>query len=765
MSFNITPFKIESHLKRKISEGPLFVPVKKRQVSLQATPIQSMETTNYSCYLASIAHNPLSRDYERFLRDRAIKEHSSGDLEGAIKTCHEILIKNPKSFFARKLRGSIYYQQKKYEEASVDLKQTFQAHPFIFEADPQFMIDACLKQQDEAMALRILNYNLIRHPRNIDFLFLRAKLCLNQGKLDLLDRDLGQIRRQLDKLNDEQKIEFYWIDGERDLKMGKLQDAKYSFREILDLDPHHLRALEKCVLILVKSDKGSHKINKYLERIIQHYPQLGEWQDFAAAYSAWEEAMNTLPKNQDKLREAEQLCLQGLNKNSVNQCLLYLRAIILQKLGRNNEAKEIFLQIVKDYPDSNSLNYLGHIESSQNNADLALHYFNQCLELNDSQDSARTLRARLYFARKEYQLARNDFKDLLAKGCKSTTIFHYYGHISMQQGRLESALDYLYFAFQLEPKNLQIQSSLRTIAKQICAQYPKNSKTYLKNIYCQAMLELKNKNFSLALQCLNFILKVDPTHFPARYAKSVCLFKMGRMEEARDLFSLTLKDHITLLNSFSSVEEDIMLTAWRKKGVILRSFQFEDMNRVVDFYDRHYPPLPIYGIKELSQRWDILQQRSNDQDVEVFSLQLPHSAKIKGCAYVHFSISDDKKEKICYIKVIHVAKNYQKHGFGSLLLNYAIQRAIQKGFQTVKLQSTTEGIPLYTSYGFTLTNASPEELKKWKDLDIQGKIAFADNADGVVNLTLDLKQDSLLQNLELKLQKTLSQPFVKQNNS
>jgi tetratricopeptide (TPR) repeat protein len=767
MSFNIAPFKIEPHSKRKISEEFSLVPVKKRQASLQATPIQPMEGSNYFLYLASIANRPLSNDYERFLRNRAVKEYLSGDLEEAVKTCHEILIKNPESFFAKKLRGSVYYQQKRDEEASVDLKQAFQAHPFIFEADPQFMIDACLKQNDETMALRILNYYLRRYPRNVGFLLLRAKLYLNQGKLDLVGRDLGQIQRQIDNLNDEQKIEFYWIDGERDLKMGKLADAKYCFKEILDLSPTHLGALEKCVLILVKLGKDWEKINSYVERIRQHYPQLEEWRDFAAAYTAWRKGRSFQPINQDKLREAEQFCVQGLNKNPKNPSLLYLHAMTLQNVGRNNEAREIFLQIVKDYPnDSNSFNYLGYIEFSLKNHDLAFHYVNRCLEFDDSHDSARMLRAQIHLARQECQLAQSDLRLLIAKGCKRGSLFQCYAHALMQQGQLESALDYLYFAFQLEPKNSKIQVSLRTLASQIFAQYPQNSKTYLKSLYCQAMLHLKNKNFSFALRDLNSLLGIDPAHFPARYAKSVCLFKMGRAEEAKAFFYLTLKEDITFSNSsLSSGEEDMRLTVWKKKGVALRSFQFEDIGQVVDFYDCLHSIdsslLTIYNLEELNGMADVLQRRSNKENVEIVSLQVPHSAKIKGCAYFHFFIPCGEKKEICNIRLIHVADNYQKHGFGSLLLNYAIRRAIQRGCHAVKLDSTTAGIPLYASYGFTLANASPAQMQKWKELDIQGKIEFA--KDRLVSLALDLKESSVLQNLELKLQKTLSQPFSKQS--
>lgn len=761
MSFHITPFKIEPNYKRR--EESSFVRSSKKVKPSPSTFQANSENSSYAQYLNSLANKPLSNDYRRFLKNRAVNEFLDGDLEGAVKTCNELLVGDPDSFFARKLRGELYYRQHRYEEAIDDLKRAFQAHPFEFEADPKFVIDACLKQKDIKTALRMLNYYLQRHPHDIPLLFLRAQLCLQQGVYGLIRKDLANIQKKFDKLSDAEKITYYWIDGEFDLKMGKLKEAKYCFESILDLDPIHLGALEKCLSIVFKKGRTA-KINTYLEKIEQHYPHLSVWQDFAAARSRYKKGLGR-PKNPQLLVEAEQHCVQGLSKDPKNECLLFLHGCVLYNLDRYDEAKLSFLNILKDCPnDSHTLSFLGHIDFKQFNYDSALRYFDQSLKIDGSKKGTREARARIYLLQKKSQLAYDDLMFLINKGSEDAFIFLDCGLALGQLGKLELALDYLFFAIQRLPKDKKIQSHLLNVSNNLINHYSQNLKQALKSLYCIAMVDLKNKNFSAALQRLNFILHLHPTYFPARYAKGSCLFKMNRHDpEAMNCFSSTLKDHIAGSRSFlSPKEEKIMLTALEKKGVILRPFQFDDSARFVRFYDNLYSTDPFfseYNLEKLNKMADIREKSNDTHNHEIVSLQVPHSAKVKGCAY--FTFTNFPEKKLCDIKVIHTADKYQKQGFGSLLLNYAIHRAIKRGCDSISLESTTEGLPLYFSYGFKPNNWEPDKLQEWEKWDMQEKLKFFPNRDIIV-LTLDLKDPSLLSTLEQKLQKTLSQPFTSQ---
>lgn len=761
MTVNITSFNIELIPKRKNDQDSFILPFKKQKISsYQANPIEDKES-NYSKYLNTVGQNPQSNDYKRFLMNRAVEEYCSGNLDKSVKTCHDILVIEPNSFFAKKLRGEVYYKQNKYEEAFRDLKQAFQAYPFLFEADPEFMIKESLKQNDDQTALILLRLYLNRFPDDIPFLLIRANLYLKKGILNLVSKDIVELDDKISEMTVDQQKQFFMISGELNLKLGKINDAKNYFKKVLDLDPFHLGALEKCLLIIFKSKNSSTKIYKYLDLIIKQYPHLKEWKDFEAAYNTWKKRSSE--SQTDQWQEIERICSQGLSKNPKNQCLLFLHGIVLHRLNRYDETEKVFVEIIKDYPrDSYSLNFLGGIELCKKNYELSLKYLNQCLQIDDTNKCAKETRALVYLYRKEYRLAQSDILELLNVGYVNANVLINYAHILIKQDKLESALEYLYFAFQLDPKNKNSQHFLMNLTSNFLAQHTQNYKANLKSLYYRSIIYLKNKRFSDALVNLDSIVKADPAYFPALYAKSVCLFKMGRVVESQNLFSSTLKSHIGFSDSSAISEEDIMMQSWRKKGVILRPFQIEDVGRFTQFYDDLHSRNPIiaeYSLEELNKMGNILGQRQRQEDYEIVTLQVTHSAKIKGCAYSKFYTHSKKATKICSIELIHVADKYQKKGFGSLLLNYSLHQAIKRGCHETTLQSTEEGRSLYFSYGFTPTNLESDELKKWEKLDMQGKIAYYANQTEAVSLSLDLKNPSVLKILEQKLQKNLDQPY------
>jgi tetratricopeptide (TPR) repeat protein/GNAT superfamily N-acetyltransferase len=762
MSFNINNHFISS--KRKVEESSSHFSSKKTKPSSFLTNSSNTEQESssfYSQYLNTFAHRPSSKEYERFLQNRAVEQYLARDLEGAVKTCNEILVKKPDSFLAKRIRGEIYYQQQRYQEAIEDLKNAFQAHPFEFESDRKFMVDACLKQGDDKTALKMLNYSLRRSPQNVSLLFLRAKLYLRKGEYNLINHDLNKIENNLAKLSNEIQIEYYLLKGELSLKIGKLDEAKDSFKCILTIDPSHLAALEKCLTIILKKGGEAEKINKYLTQIKAHHPHLRIWHDFAAARSSFMKAIEKKPVDYRELGQAEQLCIQCLNKDPKNQCFLCLYALVLYHLCDYDKAKKAFYSILKDYPnDPHTLAYLGFIDQNLGHCDSALEYFNQTLKIDDSREEVRKQRAKIYFDKKEYQLAHDDYQLLIERDFRSFAFN--YGLTLAKLGKSESALDYLYFAFQMDSKNKMIQSCIIDISERMIRHHSQDQMKYLKSLYCLSMIYLENKRFNEAMQRLNLILSIDPNYFPARYAKSVCLFKMGHCSEAMANFYSSLKDHISASHfSLSSEDEKIMTAALEKKGVILRPFQFEDIVRLADFYDNLIIAslFNTYNLKELNEMASTQGPNENETfSEEIVSLQVPHSAKIKGCIFFNFKISLEEKKE-CHIRALYTAENYQNIGFGSLLLNYAIHRAIKKECDLVKLSSTQEGLPLYLSYGFKPVTLNPDELQQWEKCDIQEKMRFFANEE-LVDLILDLKDPLILSNVEQKLQKALSQPFV-----
>lgn len=767
-----------SNYKRK-TEDLFSGPSKKNKLSPNSNCNDQKNTSYYSQYLISFATDPSSKDYVRFLTQHAVKQYSEKDLYGAVKTCNEILIRNPNSFLAKKLRGEIYYQQLRFQEAFVDLKQAFQIHPFEFEIDPRFLINNSLKEGDDEAALNMLNYQLRHHPEDISLFFLRAKLYLRKGEYDLIQNDLVKIESHLSDLSVENQIEYNLLEGELHLQTGNWIGAKYSFKNILTIDPSHLVALEKCLFIISQVKRQEDRVNKYLTKIETYHPKVTIWRDFAAARSAFRKAIK---KSNDYALfiKAKQFCLQGLKNDPENYALRSLQATVSYHLYCHDEAKQVFLKLLKEYPnDAHVLTYLGFIEFDQGHRDSALQYFNQALKIDESKEEARKKRAEIYFDKQEYQSAHDDYQLLIERNFRS--LCFNYGYTLEQLGHLESALDYLYIAFQMDPENKVIRSRIINISKQIARNFSpdKNDQDpikYLKSLYFLSMIDLKNKQFEKAMKNLDLLLSIAPTYFPARYARSVCLSRIGRSDQAMASFSCSLIDHLQALSDFPfskekdtphclkkneiiflSTEERIMLEAIEKKGVILRPFQFEDIIRIADFYDPllEIPFFSIYTLKELNE----IASKNNPSNVEIVSLQVPHSTKIKGCAIFNISTSFEEEKKVCFIRAIHIADKYQKMGLGSLLLNYAVHQAIKKECASVKLDSTQDGLPLYFSYGFKPEDLEPVKLQKWEQCDSKGKINFFAGHSNV-KLKLNIHDPAILENLKQKLQQTLSQPAI-----
>lgn len=72
--------------------------------------------------------------------------------------------------------------------------------------------------------------------------------------------------------------------------------------------------------------------------------------------------------------------------------------------------------------------------------------------------------------------------------------------------------------------------------------------------------------------------------------------------------------------------------------------------------------------------------------------------KIDGA--IHFRIKFKPKEISCHIISLKIRNDFQGKGLGKLLLSQAILTSFRERAQNIILESTSKGVPLYTSFGF-----------------------------------------------------------------
>ncbi len=787
MSIPISDNRIES-ICSKTKED--FSPLKKIKTSngfsINSFNEEEEEISYYSSNLSFLSDLPSSSfsstDSEQFLKNLVAEPYSKENLEGTDERCNQILIKSPDSFFASKLLDSPFNEQPGHLsklldpspdeqpghlEKTEDSKDDFQCQLFNFEIDSTF-VENCLQQGFGELAIQTLNHYLEFNPLDFSMHLLRAKCYFQTKQYGLARQSIIEIEKNLSLLDEEQEIEMHYLHAETHLQLGDLDKAYQEFKRILDLAPHHLQALERCLNICLKDESKKDKIIKYINKLNEYYPHLTIWQQFYTLYS--KHTLYSENRTSEHMQELEKLCLEGLSLDPENPCFLYYHSFILYELSRYDEAKEVCLKGLKQYPnDTSFLSTLGFIEITKQDYNSALQYLDRCLTLDHKKKEVRKTRGSLYLNQQHYSLAYEDFNYLVKSGFKDPDLFLYSSQALAGMEQLESSLDYAYFAFRHASQNSTYRGQVILIAVRILQQFseteiPSNYRLVIvKSLYYLSIIALKEGKIEDALKRLSDLLKIDPTYFPACYAKGVCLFKLDQLSESQACFSSSIDNHIkTIQASLSPTLEKMMQDAWKKKGVLLRPFQVEDATRFVDFYDSLFDApviLNSYSLEKLYEMGHILEQDKTDShNCEIICLQVPYSIKIKGCAYFKF-IEFDDKIKVCKLFALKIAGSYQKHGFGSLMLNYIIQRAIKRGCHFVTLYSATAGLPLYFSYGFKPAKLTPEMLQEWEKCHSQAKIDFFNKEENAIFLKLDITDDNILLNVQKHLNKTLSRPF------
>ena len=134
--------------------------------------------------------------------------------------------------------------------------------------------------------------------------------------------------------------------------------------------------------------------------------------------------------------------------------------------------------------------------------------------------------------------------------------------------------------------------------------------------------------------------------------------------------------------------------------VVIRNYSAEDKAHCLETFKSNVPD--FFTEEEISDFENFLDQfeirnESRDPLARTFFYVVESDGKIVGCG----GFGDKENNKIISLAWAHVHRDYHKHGFGKLLLEYRLEK-IKSLFpnQLVFIDTTQHSAPFYIKYGF-----------------------------------------------------------------
>lgn len=593
----------------------------------------------------------------------------------------------------------------------------------------------------------------------IEYLLQLADSYLITKNFNQMASILSQLKPKLIDLNLENKIKFYHLSSDLKFYEGDYFEARSCLSNLLrlQLDQKEQKSiLEKYILYtFCENESLTATAKDYLEEIKILESNESTWSLFEKAYLALEASV----ENPSKLSEAFDLCSKGLKFAPENPCLLRLEIKIDFFLKNYDLAKKKANNIINHSPkDKFALFYKGLCLLAEREYDNALNIFEFILK-NYSSKEARLICYKISHLQGNYEKAKKELENLLS--------YHFieeylilYADLLCDTHHPEEALDYLYLVFKMfnkTSKNSNTKNKLISLCKKLALENKYDLAKVVKYSYICAMKCLKEKDFLNAKKRLNNIVKSSDNYVLALNARGVIFNKINQPDKANRCFSNCLEHYIKSLNS-SGKEIELIQEVFLKKKMILRPFSFEDISTFIKFYDHlllinafsNFPKHSLFLAAENNGKGKL-----EDKNFEIVCLQAPDSVKMKGCVFFQYKKDENNFE----IQLLHIAKKFKRKGYGGVLLSYAIQRALTLKFDSIILNSTTEGLPIYVSHGFKPTDIQQFNETLWEKMDVNQKIAFLDKQGFFGKLKLNLKRTGILINAQKLIQNNLSRPF------
>lgn len=198
---------------------------------------------------------------------------------------------------------------------------------------------------------------------------------------------------------------------------------------------------------------------------------------------------------------------------------LYTQATGLERTGKKDEAKKLFLQVIRlDSAHYMALDQLGEYYREKEKIDSAIHYFNLSKSINKDGILARQSLASLYQIKGNTESAMTEYKQILEVYPNDPQAFYGLGILHMSKNEYTPAIGYA-------------ESAVRLFQKGKLDKQAADAKLLAGQGY------MNNEEYKKALKYFESVRKDFDTKHYYYYYVGLCKLKMGDLEDAQQNFS------------------------------------------------------------------------------------------------------------------------------------------------------------------------------------------------------------------------------------
>ena len=201
---------------------------------------------------------------------------------------------------------------------------------------------------------------------------------------------------------------------------------------------------------------------------------------------------------------------------------LALKAVDLQKKNKKQEAKKIYLDLLKIDRNPQILRLVGLLEFDEKNYEVSLKFFNESLQINPNNSECYSNRGVLNFALKKIDDAISDYKKAIAINKNNYNAYFNLGNLYKKINRLEESIENFTEAISINKKHYTAYHN-RAVVKELLLKFDeaiedfdealKINPEYSNSLFFKAVTQLKIGDFDNGWK--NYEHRWESTNFPS----------------------------------------------------------------------------------------------------------------------------------------------------------------------------------------------------------------------------------------------------------
>lgn len=406
----------------------------------------------------------------------------NGDADQAIEALKTLLQKEPDSRPARLTLARLYREmglevlaEQQYRYLIDNLDNVQQAY-----LDLGYMYE---NQQDYESALAMFRQALEINPHDLALRHHLARIYVGMREYERALDELGQIiEADPDDLEARRKIGLIYMEQE------SWQEAEREFRKIIARNPDLDPARYYLGIALERQEKWSEALRVFsaiaetsalYADAVSHsgflLMETGRPEDAAALledYLAKGEPrpqiyfyLGMIYRSQQRFGEALKVLEQGVQKFPDEVDLLYQQGIVLEQLGRSQQAIDVMLNVIeKNDQHAEAMNFVAYAWAEENiNLDRALAFAEQALQLNPAAHIRDTL-GWVYYRLERFEDARRQLEQAAQQLSKDFVVLQHLAAIYEKLGQIDRAREIYRRMQQVNPESPLPKEKLDALA-------------------------------------------------------------------------------------------------------------------------------------------------------------------------------------------------------------------------------------------------------------------------------------------------------------